>query len=210
MDLENRLVVARGEREGVGGIGSLGLLDATWNGFTMRSCWVALRTMSRYLYRNRTKGGKKMYTCKCNLVPMLYSGKKINKKNVWKLLFYRAKCNGAWQLTAVWSKRQSIHLTRLIRKNVQEWLDRRTRDMLIVFQLNIHISSSLCIREKYALTGARCPGMENRDSVSIRQQRPEGGAGLCQVLHWPVMKVLTNHPLLLARIPKPGENSKAC
>ena len=79
VDLENRLVAASGEREGVGGIGSLGLMDAnycSWNGFIMKSCCVALRTMSRYLYRNRTKGGKKMYTCKCNLVPMLYSRKK--------------------------------------------------------------------------------------------------------------------------------------
>ena len=53
MDLENRLVAAWGEREGVGGIGSLGLMDAnycSWNGLTMRSCCVALRTMSRYLY----------------------------------------------------------------------------------------------------------------------------------------------------------------
>ena len=79
MDLENRLVTARWERERVGGIGSLGLMDAnycSWNGFTMRSCCVALRTMSRYLHCNRTMGGKKMYTCMCNLVPMLYSGKK--------------------------------------------------------------------------------------------------------------------------------------
>ena len=38
MDLENRPVAAQGEREGVGGIGSLGLSDTTWNGFTMRSC----------------------------------------------------------------------------------------------------------------------------------------------------------------------------
>ena len=77
MDLENRLAAAWGEREGVGGIRSLGLMDAnycSWNGFIMRSCCVALRTMSRYLYHNRKKGGKKMYTCKCNLVPMLYSG----------------------------------------------------------------------------------------------------------------------------------------
>jgi len=51
MDLENRLVVAQGEGEGVGGIGSLGLTDANycfWNGLTMRSCCVALRTVSRY------------------------------------------------------------------------------------------------------------------------------------------------------------------
>ena len=35
MDLEIRLVVAKGEREGVGWIGSLGLIDADyclWNG----------------------------------------------------------------------------------------------------------------------------------------------------------------------------------
>jgi len=38
MDLENRLVAARREREGVGEIGSLGLSDTTWNGFTRRSC----------------------------------------------------------------------------------------------------------------------------------------------------------------------------
>ena len=30
----------------------------SWNGFTMRSCYVALRTMSRYLHRNTTMGGK--------------------------------------------------------------------------------------------------------------------------------------------------------
>ena len=79
MDLENRLVAAWGDREGVGGIGSLGLSDAnycSWNGFTARSCCVALRTMSRYLYRNRTMGRKRIYTCMYNLVPMLYSRKK--------------------------------------------------------------------------------------------------------------------------------------
>ena len=79
IDLENRIVAAWGEREGVGGIWSLGLTNAnycSWNGFTMRSCCVALRTMSRYLYCNTTMGGKLMYTCMGNLVPMLYSGKK--------------------------------------------------------------------------------------------------------------------------------------
>ena len=79
MDLDNRLVVARGEGEGVGGIGSLGLTDAnycSWNGFTMRSCCVALRTMSRCLQRSTTMGGKHMYTCMCNWVPMLYAGGK--------------------------------------------------------------------------------------------------------------------------------------
>ena len=50
MDLENRLVVAKGQ--GVGWIGSLGLTDATyclWNGLAMRSCCVALGTMSGHL-----------------------------------------------------------------------------------------------------------------------------------------------------------------
>ena len=90
MNLENRLVFAQGEREGVGGTTSFGLMDANyclWNGFTMRSCCVALRTLSRYLHCNTTMGGKTMYTCKCNLVPMLYSGKNKlkNKKKTEKL-----------------------------------------------------------------------------------------------------------------------------
>ena len=48
MDLENRLVVAKGEREGIGWIGNLGLVDADycfWNGLAMRSCCVALGTV---------------------------------------------------------------------------------------------------------------------------------------------------------------------
>lgn len=52
MDLENRLVVAKGEGEEVGWLGSLGLIDADsclWNGLAMRSCCVALETMSSYL-----------------------------------------------------------------------------------------------------------------------------------------------------------------
>ena len=47
MDLENRLVVAKGEGEGVGWIWSLGLVEANycfWNGLAMRSCCVALRS----------------------------------------------------------------------------------------------------------------------------------------------------------------------
>jgi len=51
MDLEIRLVVAWGEGEGVGWIGRLGLMDANccfWNGLTMRSCCVSLRSMSTY------------------------------------------------------------------------------------------------------------------------------------------------------------------
>ena len=68
-----------GEGEGVGRIGMLGLRDANycfWNGLTMKSCCVALRTMSRYLQWSTTMGEKIMYTYMCNWVPMLYSGKK--------------------------------------------------------------------------------------------------------------------------------------
>ena len=56
-DWENRLVVAKGEGEGVGEgvgwIGILGLKDADywlWNCIAMRSCCVALRTMSGHLW----------------------------------------------------------------------------------------------------------------------------------------------------------------
>ena len=80
MDLENRLVIAWGEGEGVGWIESLGLTDANycfWNGLTMRSFCEALRTMSlRYLDHSTTMGEKIMYTCMCNWVPVLHSGKK--------------------------------------------------------------------------------------------------------------------------------------
>ena len=64
---------------GEGGIESLGLSDTTCNRFTRRSCWIALRTMSRYSCCNRRSGGGKnviaIYTCKDNLTPLLYSGK---------------------------------------------------------------------------------------------------------------------------------------
>ena len=72
-------MVAQGEGEGVGGIGSLGLMDTKycfWNGLTMGSCCVALGTMSRYLQGSTTMGEKVMYTCMCNWVPMMYSGEK--------------------------------------------------------------------------------------------------------------------------------------
>ena len=52
MDLVNRLIVAKGEEEGVGWIGSLGLTDVNycfWNGLTVRSCCVALGTMFSHL-----------------------------------------------------------------------------------------------------------------------------------------------------------------
>ena len=52
MDMENRLVVARGKGEGVGQTRNLGLIDANyclWNGLAMRSCCVALESMSSHL-----------------------------------------------------------------------------------------------------------------------------------------------------------------
>ena len=52
MDLENRLVVAKGAGKGVGWMGSLWLIDANsclWNGLAMRSCCVPLGTMSGHL-----------------------------------------------------------------------------------------------------------------------------------------------------------------
>ena len=52
MDLENRLVVAKGKREGVRWMGTLGLIDADswlWNGQAVGSCCVALGTMSGHL-----------------------------------------------------------------------------------------------------------------------------------------------------------------
>ena len=50
MDLENRLVVTKGE--GGEWIESLGLIDANycfWKGLAMRFCCVELRTMSHHL-----------------------------------------------------------------------------------------------------------------------------------------------------------------
>ena len=52
IDLENKLVVTKGEGEGVGWLESLGLLDTNyclWNGLARRSCCVALGTMSSHL-----------------------------------------------------------------------------------------------------------------------------------------------------------------
>ena len=48
----NKLVVAKGEGEGVGWIGSLGLIDADyclWNALAMRSWCVALGSMSSHI-----------------------------------------------------------------------------------------------------------------------------------------------------------------
>ena len=49
LDLQNRLVVAKGEGEGMGWMGCLELRDADyclWNGLAMRFSCVALRTTS--------------------------------------------------------------------------------------------------------------------------------------------------------------------
>ena len=78
MDLQNRLVAAKGEGEGVGWFGSLGLIDihyCLWNGLTIRSCCVALRIVSRYLQHSMTMGEKIMHTCMCNWVILLYNRK---------------------------------------------------------------------------------------------------------------------------------------
>ena len=52
MDLENVFTVSKGKEKGVGWIGSLGLMDVNyclWNGLAMRSCCVALGTISSHL-----------------------------------------------------------------------------------------------------------------------------------------------------------------
>ena len=48
LDLENRLVVAKGEGEGAGWFGN-NTDYCLWNGLAMRSSCVALGTMSSYL-----------------------------------------------------------------------------------------------------------------------------------------------------------------
>ena len=80
MELENRLVVAKGEEEGegVGWTESLGLIDTNyclWNGLAVRSCCVALGTMSGHLCWSMIMGEKRMYTCMYNWVTMLYRRK---------------------------------------------------------------------------------------------------------------------------------------
>ena len=77
MDLENRLVVAKG----VGGwTGSLGLIDANyhiWSGCAMRSCCTALGIVSSHLWWSRMEDNvrKRMYLCMCDWVILLYSRK---------------------------------------------------------------------------------------------------------------------------------------
>ena len=83
MDLEIRLVVAKGEGEGVGCMGSLGLIDTSyclWNGLAKRSCCVALGTISSHLQWRMIMCKNRMCTCMCNRFTMLYSRK---KKSYW-------------------------------------------------------------------------------------------------------------------------------
>jgi len=78
MDLENTLVVAKGEGEGMEWMGCLGLTDKDYcllNGLAMRSCCVALGTMSGHLWWSLIMWERRMYTCMCNWVTMLYSRK---------------------------------------------------------------------------------------------------------------------------------------
>ena len=52
IDMENRLVVAKRAQERVGRSGNSELIDANdclWNGLAMRSCCVALGTLSGHL-----------------------------------------------------------------------------------------------------------------------------------------------------------------
>ena len=52
MDLEKRLMVAKGEGEGAEWIGNVQLIDANyclWNGLAKRSCYAALRTVYSHL-----------------------------------------------------------------------------------------------------------------------------------------------------------------
>ena len=52
MDLQSRLVVVKGEGEGVGWTGSLGFINADYclcNGLAMKSCCISLGTMSSHL-----------------------------------------------------------------------------------------------------------------------------------------------------------------
>ena len=83
IDLENRLVAARGGEGGSGrdrelGVNGFKLLLLEWICNEILLC--SIENLSRYLHRNTTVGGKSMYTCMCNLVPMLYSGKKKPQK----------------------------------------------------------------------------------------------------------------------------------
>ena len=71
MDLENRLVVAKGGG-GVGWTGNLGLVDANyciWNGEATRSCCITLGTISNHLWwsmmEDNVRKGMYIYVCVC-------------------------------------------------------------------------------------------------------------------------------------------------
>ena len=74
IDMENRLVVAKGKGERVGWMGSLGLADANYyisNGWAIRSCSIAQGTISNHLWQNMIEYEKKnvciyiyIYICK--------------------------------------------------------------------------------------------------------------------------------------------------
>ena len=72
--------IAKGDGEGVGWLGSLGLIDTDyclWKGLAMRFCCVALGTMSSHLWWSMIMCENRMCTCICNWDTMLYSRKKI-------------------------------------------------------------------------------------------------------------------------------------
>ena len=92
MDLENRLSVAKGEGEGVGWLGSLGLIDTKyclWNGLAVSSCYVAQGTMFSHLGWIMIMCKNRICTCMCNWVTMLYSREKSSCKTmyIWVYLF---------------------------------------------------------------------------------------------------------------------------
>ena len=75
MGLENRLVVAKGEGEAVGWIGSLGLIDTDyclWNGLAMEILLCSTGNSVKSLMMEHDDVRKDMYTCMCNWVTMLY------------------------------------------------------------------------------------------------------------------------------------------
>ena len=82
LDLENRLVLAKGEGKGVGWTGSLRLIDTKyfiWPGLAMRSCCIAQGTISSHLrwsmMEDNVKKRMYIYICVCDWVTLLYSRK---------------------------------------------------------------------------------------------------------------------------------------
>ena len=78
MDLENRFVAARGGERGSGRDRELGVIGYNLEWIYKEILLNSIQNHILILILQQNKGGgKKMYTCKRNLVPMLYSGKKI-------------------------------------------------------------------------------------------------------------------------------------